>query len=99
MSHGPAVEWKKDNASESKAKLGVIMVIIYTVIYAGFVFINVMMPKLMKIDIGSLNLAIVYGFGLIVLAIIQAVIYNHICTRLEEKAERENDKLSGGDLE
>jgi flagellar biosynthesis/type III secretory pathway M-ring protein FliF/YscJ len=44
----------------------------------------------MKIDIGSLNLAIVYGFGLIILALVQAVIYNQYCTRLEEKEEAED---------
>ncbi len=93
MSHGPTVEWKKDNASASKTKLGVIMVLIYTFIYAGFIFINVAMPKVMKIDIGGVNVAIVYGFGLIILALVQAVIYNHICTRAEEKAEKEHNAL------
>ncbi|MHB1484239.1 MAG: DUF485 domain-containing protein [Saccharofermentanales bacterium] len=101
--HGPAVEWKEDRAAKSKSKLGVIMVSIYTVIYAGFVYINVAMPKLMKMDIGSLNLAIVYGIGLIALAIIQAIIYNHICTRMEEKMEKEDEAeikdLIGEDLE
>lgn len=89
MSHGPAVEWKKDRTADKKAKMGLIMVSIYILVYAIFVTINVADPKLMKMDIGSLNLAIVYGFGLIVLALIQAFIYNHYCTRLEEKAEAE----------
>jgi uncharacterized membrane protein (DUF485 family) len=47
---------------------------VLSLVYAGFIFINVSMPKLMKIDIGSLNFAIVYGFGLIALAIVMAVI-------------------------
>jgi len=90
MSHGPAVEWKADRTADKKAKMGIIMVSFYILIYAVFVTINVANPKLMKIDIGSLNLAIVYGFGLIVLALVQAFIYNHYCTRLEEKAEAED---------
>jgi uncharacterized membrane protein (DUF485 family) len=90
MSHGPAVEWKEDRTADKKAKMGIIMVSIYILVYAVFVTINVVNPKLMKIDIGSLNLAIVYGFGLIILALIQAFVYNHYCTRLEEKAEAED---------
>jgi len=86
MSHGPSADWGKDGASAFKARLGVIMFCIYTIVYAGFIFINVFEPKLMKIDIGSLNLAIVYGFGLIVFAIVLAVIYNHFCTRAEKSA-------------
>lgn len=89
MSHGPAVEWKEQKSTAKKAKLGIVMVLIYTFVYGAFVTINVVNPKLMKIDIGSLNLAIVYGFGLIILALVQAVIYNQYCTRLEEKEEAE----------
>ncbi len=88
MSHGPAVEWKKDNASAAKTRLGVIMVLIYTLIYSGFILINVIKPKIMKTDVGSLNVAIIYGFGLIITALVQAFIYNIICNRMEEKAER-----------
>jgi len=97
MSHGKAEKWKKDGASAGKTKLGVFMVLIYTVIYAGFIFINVTMPKLMKLDVGGIDFAIVYGFGLIILALVQAFIYNHICTRAEEKAEEEHDKLAKED--
>lgn len=89
MSHGPSIEWKKDNTTDTKIKLGLIMILIYTIIYASFILINVRFPKLMSLDMGSLNLAIVYGFGLILIALIQALIYNHICTRSEEKMEAE----------
>ena len=90
MSHGPAVEWKKDRTADKKSKMGLIMVAIYILVYVVFVTINVVDPKLMKIDIGSLNLAIVYGFGLILLAVVQALVYNQYCTRLEEKADAED---------
>ena len=96
MSHGPSTKWEKDHAADIKTKLGLTMVFIYTLIYASFILINVRFPKLMSLDIGSLNLAIVYGFGLIVVALIQAVIYNHICTRSEEKMESENKATNGG---
>lgn len=85
MSHGPATEWKETKTFEKrKARLGVVMFVIYTVIYAGFIFINVMDNRIMRISVGSLNVAIVYGFVLIALALVLAIIYNHICTRAEK---------------
>lgn len=94
MSHGPATEWKEDKDAAAKAKMGMIMFVVYTLVYAGFIFINVTNPKLMKVDIGSWNLAIVYGIGLIVLAIILAVVYNHFCTRAEDRVEQEAAELA-----
>ena len=85
MSHGPATEWKVNKTlDKKKAQLGVVMFVIYTIVYAGFIYINVWDSKIMKISIGSLNVAIVYGFVLIVLALVLAIIYNHICTSAEK---------------
>lgn len=99
MSHGPATQWKKDNSASVKSKLGISMFIIYTLIYAGFVIINVFSPSLMAMDIGSMNLAIVYGFGLIIFALILALVYNDFCTKAEKRlnAETENNKDGGKD--
>lgn len=97
MSHGPASEWKKDNSASVKSKLGISMFILYTLVYAGFVLINVFSPSLMATDIGSLNLAIVYGFGLIIFALILALVYNDFCTKAEKRlnAEAEENKDGG----
>ncbi|ODA42344.1 DUF485 domain-containing protein [Desulfosporosinus sp. BG] len=85
MSHGPATEWKENKTLEKKkARLGVVMFIIYTVIYAGFIYINVWDSQVMRISVGSFNVAILYGFGLIVLALVLAIIYNQICTNAEK---------------
>jgi uncharacterized membrane protein (DUF485 family) len=84
MVHGPATEWKEDKSEGYKSKLGLIMFAIYVVLYLAFILIAVISPKSLGVDIGSLNLAIVYGFGLIVFAIIQAVIYNVLCSRHEK---------------
>jgi len=62
------------------------MFLIYAVIYGGFILCSVAFPQWMKSDVGSLNVAIIYGFGLIILAVIQAFIYNHLCTLAERKA-------------
>lgn len=61
----------------------------YTIIYAGFVLIGLTNPELMGLEvIYKQNLAIVYGFGLILLAIIMGFIYNYLCTRLEDKMNK-----------
>ncbi len=86
MLHEPAVPVEKDHAIAKKTKLGVILFIVYTLIYSGFVVIGLTDPELMGLDvIGGQNLAIVYGFGLIILAIVMGFIYNYFCTRFENK--------------
>ncbi len=84
MAHGPSVDWGKDNAIKHKTKIGLMLFFVYFVIYAGFVGINALKPKLMEQEIlFGLNLACVYGFGLIIFAIVLGMIYNAICTRAE----------------
>mgnify|MGYP005847468155 CR=1 FL=1 len=87
MEHGPATEWKEDEkTSKIKSKLGIWMFAGYSIIYAVFIILNVVSPKIMGLDIGMLNLAIIYGFGLIILALIMALIYNALCGFAEERA-------------
>jgi uncharacterized membrane protein (DUF485 family) len=85
MLHEPAAQSGPDPASEYKQRLGVVMFIIYAIIYGGFTFINVVNAKLMEMTIVfGLNLAVVYGFTLIIVALIMAMIYNHMCTKREK---------------
>lgn len=90
MDHGPAVVLGEDKASGRKQRLGVWMFILYSIVYAGFVAIGVINYKLMgKIVLGNLNLAVVYGFGLILFAIILGLIYNWRCTKFENEMNKE----------
>lgn len=90
MLHEPAVVIGKDNSIAKKTKLGVILFFAYLIIYSGFVFIGIAYPELMGLDItDGINLAFYYGMGLIVLAIIMGLIYNHICTGYENKYNKE----------
>ena len=82
--HGPSSEWKKDNSSSIKELLGKWLFILYAIVYAGFIVINVVSPKFMGIEVGSLNVAIVYGFLLIVFAMLLAFAYNHVSSHAEE---------------
>jgi uncharacterized membrane protein (DUF485 family) len=86
MLHEPAAQdTGPDHASGYKASLGVYMFIMYAIVYAGFVAIPLFKPELMdkKIMLG-MNLAPVYGFGLIVLALVMALIYNTMCGAKEK---------------
>ena len=83
MGHGPAVKLGKDNASAYKTKLGVKMFIAYTLVYAIFVAINATTPKTMQSIVLGQTAAVIWGFFLIGLALVMAVIYNHLCTRAE----------------
>ncbi len=85
MSHGPSSDWGQDKAAAFKTRVGIWMFVLYAIIYAGFVLINTFSPHLMGSDIGGLNLAIVYGFGLIIFALMLAFVYNAICTAAEEE--------------
>jgi len=85
MAHGPSTDWGEDRSSSFKTRVGIWMFVLYAIIYAGFILINTINPDLMGSDIGSLNLAIIYGFGLIIFAVLLAFIYNAICTAAEEE--------------
>jgi nitrate/nitrite transporter NarK len=63
MSHGPSTVWKDDSSTRYKTRLGVIMFLVYAVIYGGFIVINVAFPQWMRADVGSLDVAIIYGFA------------------------------------
>lgn len=76
---------EKDHAIAYKTRLGVQMFATYALVYAGFILINIFRPLLMeRTIIFGLNLAVVYGFGLIILSIIMALIYNVLCVRKEK---------------
>ncbi len=60
----------------------------YLVFYALFVAINVGSPLLMeRIVWKGMNFATVYGFGLIVFALVQAVVYDAFCRSRERALE------------
>jgi len=90
MKHDESTEWIEDGASKYKEKLGVRMFIMFVVVYAGFILINSLSPKLMGIDIGKINLAIFYGIGLILYALVLATIYNYLCTKKEKEMAIKN---------
>jgi uncharacterized membrane protein (DUF485 family) len=91
MLHEPAPEIHGvDEAAAYKRRLGLQMLAAYGALYIIFIVINVVWPQGMgRIVVGGLNLAIVYGFALILIAFILALIYNWLCTRHEKSFETE----------
>lgn len=89
--HGPSSDWKKDNSSSVKELLGKWLFLLYAIVYGGFIVINVVSPKFMGIEVGSLNVAIVYGFLLIVFAMLLAFAYNHVCTHAEDVMNKDKE--------
>ncbi|PLX85337.1 MAG: hypothetical protein C0617_04495 [Desulfuromonas sp.] len=85
MGHGPAVKLGKDNASAYKTRLGIWMFIAYTLFYASFVAINAIKPAFMQQVVMGQTVAVVYGFALIFVAFIMALVYNSLCTAAETR--------------
>jgi len=92
MLHEPATPAVKDPSSPYKIKLGVRMFIVYLIFYVCFVAINLIFPKSMGIIIlGSLNLVTVYGFALIIVALIEALIYDFLCRKKESFYKKQEE--------
>lgn len=53
---------------------------VYVLLYGGFMALSAFAPRKMdEIRIAGVNLAIIYGFGLIIAALVLALIYMWIC--------------------
>lgn len=84
MLHEPATPAGKDPAGPYKVRLGIWMFIAYSLFYASFVAINLLFPIAMaSIVFAGLNLATVYGFALIIVALLAALVYDWLCRRKE----------------
>jgi uncharacterized membrane protein (DUF485 family) len=70
-----------DEAFEKrKSVLGIRMTVLYFVLYGGFVALSVFRPTWMGArGVFGLNLAVSYGIGLILAAVILALVYNLLC--------------------
>ncbi len=77
MTHQPPTV---DEALERrKSGIGIRMTVLYAVVYGGFVALSVFWPTVMEARaLFGLNLAVTYGLGLIVIAIVFALIYNRL---------------------
>ncbi len=94
----PHVSAAEEAFERRKSGIGIRMTLIYSVIYAGFVVLSVFRPSWMggRALLG-LNLAIAYGLGLILVAIIFALVYNQLCRVPSSGSPRAAQSATGPD--
>lgn len=88
MAHGDISKASEPTPRRASAasRLGLVLFAIYLAFYLGFVLISAFACDwLEKIVFSGLNLAVVYGFGLILLALILAMIYGGL--RVDRSAD------------
>ena len=96
MLHKPAAPVGKDLAASYKMRLGIWMFIPYALFYGTFVAINMINPLLMELNVFGMNLATVYGFALIIVALIEALVYDWLCRRRERLLNLADNSKKGG---
>jgi uncharacterized membrane protein (DUF485 family) len=86
-------------AMTRNARVGLVLFCVYLVLYGGFVLLNAFSPTTMEATpIAGINLAILYGFGLIVAAIVLALLYGFLC-RVEVPRDARASATRSGDVE
>lgn len=62
------------------ARIGLVLFGVYLLLYGGFVLLNAFSPDTMAVKpVAGINLAILYGFGLIAAALVLALLYGWLC--------------------
>lgn len=71
---------KKHPARAYNTRLGLWLFTIYLALYAGFVGLAAFRTQWMESrPLGGLNLSVIYGFGLILVAMVLALVYGFLC--------------------
>lgn len=88
---------EKESLTKRKSVLGIRLFFLYLICYAGFVVIGVFHYELLSVQVlGGLNLALAYGIGLIVFAVILGIVYNYYCSKYEDESEHGQELEEGG---
>ncbi len=78
-----------DVAAPRNARYGLILFAVYSSLYLAFMLLNAFMPQVMEtIVFAGINLAVVYGLGLIATAFILALVYVWLCRANAEPGAR-----------
>ncbi len=74
------------------ARIGIVLFAVYLLLYGGFVFLNAFAADLMETTpIAGVNLAILYGFGLIIAALLLDLLYGVLCKPTDEEIAARGD--------
>jgi uncharacterized membrane protein (DUF485 family) len=79
--HGPATPQEVHDPATVRrnARHGLWLFAVYFTIYGTFVGLNAFQPEVMTVDLAGINLAVWYGLGLIVSALVLALVYMALC--------------------
>ena len=82
LGHGPAASGELDTAATSQrnARWGLWLFALYLFFYAGFMVISTFLPDVLdQRPVAGINLAILYGLGLILAALLLSLLYGWVC--------------------
>jgi uncharacterized membrane protein (DUF485 family) len=87
-------EGRARKSRKFNTRFGLVLFAIYLVLYLGFVMINAFAADVMeRVVLAGLNLAIVYGFGLILVAVLLALVYGLGCRSETDDPRRKNAEV------
>lgn len=90
LDHGPNLQSAADDAgSARRARIGLVLFAVYLLLYGGFVLLSAWAPDVMeRTPLFGVNVAVLYGFLLIIAAFVLALLYGWLCrARLEVRSE------------
>jgi uncharacterized membrane protein (DUF485 family) len=69
-----------ERASPRNTRYGLVLFAVYLLLYGGFMLLNVFAPAVMAVVLlAGVNVAVLYGIGLIVAALVLALVYGWLC--------------------
>lgn len=86
LQHFPETPPAMEQPHKGSTRLGYLLFLLYLMLYGGFMLLNAFTPSLMEsTPLAGVNLAVLYGLGLIVTAFVLAVLYDWCCPKSETK--------------
>jgi uncharacterized membrane protein (DUF485 family) len=96
LDHGGASTERRDEAVERhNARIGMVLFILYLLIYGAYILVNVLAPRWMDlVPFWGLNLAVLWGMALILGALLLSLVYMALCrVPLRQELPSSPDKL------
>ena len=85
----PTPEPEPEQGATRRTLYGRVLFTFYLVLYGGFVLLNAFSPETMEqTPVAGVNLAILYGLGLIAVAFVLALVYDWLCRTPDRGAGR-----------
>ena len=73
-------------------RIGLRLFAVYLVLYGSFVLLNAFSPRTMELTPwAGVNVAILSGFGLIIAALVLALLYGWLCRQTDDASVRQGD--------